>query len=232
MDAAPTSSFSVARSPWSSGPYWRRRIGRHGLLAVVSLGGLVAMAGALGIRDGRTRVSMASAYVGLGLLAITLLLGPIDVLRGRRSPTSTDLRRDVGIWAGLIGLLHLVVGLGVHLRGRPWLYFVYPANEAHALPLRHDLFGFANDTGLLGGLVLVLLLALSNDWSLRRLGAPRWKALQRWNYAGAALVVAHGIGFQVIEKRKLGFVLAFAIIATVTLAAQLAGFRRHRAGER
>ncbi|MBA4159583.1 MAG: hypothetical protein H0X65_19215, partial [Gemmatimonadetes bacterium] len=53
----------------------------------------------------------------------------------------------------------------------------------------------------------VLLLALSNDLSLRLLKAGRWKTLQRWNYALFALTVVHGIAYQVIEDRKAGYVV-------------------------
>ncbi len=77
-------------------------------------------------------------------------------------------------------------------------------------------------------LAATLLLALSNDLALRRLGTPRWKALQRWNYALFALVAAHGIAYQVIETRKAPFVVAFALIAACSMGAQWGGFRRMR----
>lgn len=63
-------------------------------------------------------LSVATAYAGLLLRAITLLLGPWNVLRGRPNPVSTDVRRDVGIWAGILSLAHVVFGLQVHMRGR------------------------------------------------------------------------------------------------------------------
>jgi sulfoxide reductase heme-binding subunit YedZ len=40
---------------------------------------------------------MATAYVSLALLAATLVTGPINLLRRRPNPVSTDLRRDLGI---------------------------------------------------------------------------------------------------------------------------------------
>ena len=59
--------------------------------------------------------SMASAYVGFALLCASLVLGPWNVLHGRPNPVSIDVRRDVGIWAGIVGLVHVVAGLQVHL---------------------------------------------------------------------------------------------------------------------
>jgi sulfoxide reductase heme-binding subunit YedZ len=174
------------------------------------------------------RLSMATAYTGVLLLAVTLLLGVLKVLRGEISPVSTDWRRDVGIWAAMFGLAHLVIGLQVHAPGRMRTYFVYPAEQAGWFPLRLDSFGWANHLGLLAGLLLVLLLLLSNDWSLTRLGARRWKGLQRWNYAVFGLVLAHGVLYQVLEKRIAGWVITFAVLSVLVIVLQVAGFRRRR----
>src|SRR5262249_47512899 len=96
-------------------------------------------------------LSMGTAYTGTMLLALTLVLGVIKVLGGEISRVSTDWRRDVGIWAALFGLAHLVIGLQVHAPGRMWTYFVYPAEENRLFPLRLDAFGCANHLGLLAG---------------------------------------------------------------------------------
>src|SRR5215470_10507474 len=74
-------------------------------------------------------LSMATAYTSALLLGVTLVLGVLKVLRGETSPVSTDWRRDVGIWAALFGLAHLVIGLQVHAPGRMLTYFVYPVEE-------------------------------------------------------------------------------------------------------
>lgn len=179
-------------------------------------------------RDVLSRASFATAYPSLVLLAATLLLGPWRLLTRKRNPVSDDLRRDIGIWAGALGVLHSFIGQCVHLRGRPWLYYVYDARSHHSFPLRHDMFGFANFTGALGTLVLIALLATSNDYSLRRLGTPQWKRLQRWNYAVFAAVVFHAFAYQSIEKQKLPFVLIVAISVVLTIVFQLIGFQKRR----
>src|SRR5262245_59474514 len=155
-------------------------------------------------------LSMATAYTSLLLLGVTLVLGVLKVLRGEASPVSTDWRRDAGIWSALFGLAHVVIGLQVHAPGRMRTYFVYPTEEDHSFPCRLDAFGWANHLGLLAGLLLVFLLILSNDWSLTRLGAQRWKGFQRWNYAVFGLVLAHGVLYQVLEKRIAGWIISFA----------------------
>lgn len=182
-------------------------------------------------RDWISRASFATAYPALLLLIATLCIGPLNLLGKRRNPISSDLRRDVGIWAGIIGLLHAVVGQCVHLRGRPWLYYVYDHRQTHLLPFRHDLFGFANFTGLFAALILLVLLATSNHFSLKSLGTPRWKQLQRWNYLCFGLAALHTILYQISEGKMNSFVLTSVIGMGLTLALQLIGFslRRKRA---
>src|SRR5262249_3817183 len=159
---------------------------------------------------------------------VTLVLGVLKVLRGETNPVSTDWRRDVGIWAALFGLAHVVIGLEVHAPGRMWTYFVYPAEESHSFPLRFDTIGWANHLRLLAGLLLVFLVVLSNFLSLKRLGTRRWKGFQRWNYAVFGLVLAHGVLYQVLEKRDAGWVICFAVLSVLVIVLQVAGFRRRR----
>ena len=179
-----------------------------------------------------SRASFATAYPALGLLAATLLLGPWKLLRRRPNPVSSDLRRDVGIWAGIFGVLHAVVGQCVHLRGRPWLYYIYgPTEHHHSFPVRHDLFGMANYTGLVGTLLLIALLATSNDYALRALGTPQWKQLQRWNYAVFALSAVHAVGYLTIEKQKASFVATVIVCLAIALLFQAAGLMRRMEGK-
>lgn len=173
--------------------------------------------------DVLTRLSFSTAYTAIFLLAFTLLIGPWNVIRKRGNPVSVDLRRDAGIWAGILGIVHTMVGQCVHLRGRPWLYYLYSAQEHHR-GLRHDLFGFANYTGAIAALLLVALLATSNDYSLRRFGPPRWKGLQRWNYTLFGLAAAHAIAYLIIEKQKISFDVIIAVCIVLTLVVQLSGF--------
>ena len=180
-------------------------------------------------RDVITRLSFSTAYPALVLLVVTLWIGPWNLLRGQRTPVSSDLRRDVGIWAGILGMMHAGIGLCVHLRGRPWLYFVYRRSEGHSFPIRHDIFGFANETGLIATIILILLFVTSNDYALRRLGTPRWKQLQRWNYALFLFAFLHTIAYQTMEKQHAPFVATVAICAAITLFLQALGFQRRRA---
>jgi methionine sulfoxide reductase heme-binding subunit len=211
--------------------YWRRRVRRHVGLALASA---VLMVGVFYLVRSDFiwfRLSMASAYAGLALLGATLATGPWNVLTGRPNPVSTDLRRDIGIWAGILGLIHVAVGLQVHAGGDIWLYFFHPP-APQRLIVRLDPAGFSNHSGLIATLILAILLALSNDCSLRWFGRTRWKMVHRSVYVAFALIVAHGALYQLLEKRILPFVgLFLAMVAAVT-AIQLAGVRRMRARAR
>ncbi len=178
--------------------------------------------------DVLTRLSFASAYPALVLLSLTLLIGPFKVIARNRLAVSIDFRRDVGIWAGVAGVFHTVVGQCVHLRGRPWLYYIYEKwQEKHWQPFRHDLFGLANYTGLIATFVLLALLTTSNDASLRKLGTPGWKKLQRWNYVCFVLVAVHTITYQKgIESQTIAFFGTAVIAILVPAMMQYAGWSR------
>lgn len=200
-----------------------KRITHHLFLFLASCVIGAAFYWGLGSASPIARLSMASAYASLLLLATTLMIGPWNKLRGRANPVSSYLRRDVGIWAGMLGIVHVIVGLQVHMDGKLWLYFLPPPDAAYRFPLRIDPFGLTNYAGLAAGLILLMLLALSSNASLRALGAVRWKRLQCWNYAVAALVVTHGAVYQFIEKRTVGFVAALVVVVLFTVALQVSG---------
>ena len=207
----------------------RRRLVRHhlvfGTISVILTAAILAV---LPPQTTAWRLSVATAYSGLALLAATLLTGPANVLRARPNPVSTDLRRDLGIWAGIVGLAHVIFGLQVHLEGKFWRYFLERLGGSGVWFPRIDLFGFANYTGLLATFIILLLLGLSNDWTLRALGRHRWKALQRTNYGLAAVVAAHAIAYQISERRAGFYLTTLGAVLALVIVVQLAGFQRRR----
>lgn len=208
--------------------YWTRRLTRHTLLGLAATALTVLGYFASPPPDFRHRLSMGAAYAGILFLVACLWLGPWNVLRRRSNPISSDLRRDLGIWAGILAILHTAVGLTVHLRGRMWMYFF---QHLHPLAIQNNKFGAANFLGLASALLFLLLLAISNDISLRALGLQRWKSIQRWTYTAALLAVAHGILFQLVENRHLPWILLYAALILAGLGIQLAGLialRRRR----
>ena len=214
-------------------PRLQRRLLRHHLpLLLISFASVAALYATRDYKDVISRASFSTAYPAMALLATTLLLGPWNLIRKRSNPISADLRRDIGIWAAILGILHTAVGQFVHLRGRPWLYYIYGPQEHHT-GIRHDAFGLANYTGAISTLILIALFATSNDWSLRKLHTRQWKQLQRWNYAVFGLAGIHAFAYQLsVEKQKLPFVIAVAVCVAIALVFQLAGVMLTRRGVR
>jgi sulfoxide reductase heme-binding subunit YedZ len=185
---------------------------------------------AFGSESPAWRLSMATAYGSLALLGLSLAIGPLKILRGHPNPVSGALRRDIGIWAGALGLLHVFAGLHVHFIGRMGLYFLRETKGHLPFPLRLDAFGVANHMGLLAAVLLIPLLATSNNASLKWLGPLRWKGLQRFTYAVALLVVAHAVIYMALEGRSPMFVAIAALIVLVTATLQALGYATVRNG--
>lgn len=199
---------------------WRRRTIWHAGLGSASA---IAVIGAAPLLKGNHPgwvfgYSVASAHVSFFWLAVALLIAPSRILLGRSAPLQLDIRRDVGIWAALMAVVHTVFGLQGHMQGRFWEYFV--VRGASGWTIRRDLFGFANYLGL-GGLGLaLLLLGLSNDWALRRLGARLWKRCQQSTYGLFVLVLAHGLVFQQMGRRPWPLVVVLLTLGSLAVAGQ------------
>jgi methionine sulfoxide reductase heme-binding subunit len=193
----------------------QRRLWRH-YVPLLTLSGAMVAAFAVALDQGAVqRLSIGTGYAALALLAFTLSVGPLRALRGRRLPVSIVLRRDAGICTAIVGLAHVVLGLQVHHGGAIQRYFSTV-----------DKGGLSNWIGLAATVLLVLLLAISSDRAIRRLGARRWKRVQRLAYALFALVAAHTVLYQLVEERAAALVGAGAAVMGATVALQLAGARR------
>ena len=172
-------------------------------------------------------ITDVTGYASLALILLTLAIGPWRLMRGQPNPVSTDLRRDVGIAAGVLGIVHVVCSLWVHLTG------VYPSLPRRVIEYffsTGDLkFSVANVLGGVGLVILVVLTIISSDWSLRRLGRARWKLRQRTNYGLVVLVLAHTALFWSVLDRSRRIILVTVAAAGVVLALQLRGIGLYRA---
>jgi len=99
------------------------------------------------------------------------------------------------------------------------LHFLKPDGKGYK-PLL-NLFGASNYIGAIATVILFLLLALSNDLSLRRLKGRRWKFLQRFNYMLSILALIHAVGYQVVAKREK--VMMFLVLALSILVLFMQG---------
>jgi sulfoxide reductase heme-binding subunit YedZ len=174
------------------------------------------------------RFTVATGYIALALLAVTLLIGPSNLLLRRRNPVSSYFRRDAGAWTAGFSIVHVVAGLQVHGQLGDFLaYFV----AADGSPLLNS-FGLGNWTGLAATVIVVALLAISSDLALRKLRARPWKRLQRLNYALFALVLAHAFFYGAFLRIASPFTLLLLIGAAGVFSAQAVGiwlWRRRQA---
>jgi sulfoxide reductase heme-binding subunit YedZ len=198
-----------------------RRVVRHVALAGIFGGGAFALYA--GAADGppAQRLSIATAYLALVFLSTTLLLGPFNHRSGRANPVSTNLRRDIGIWTAIGGIVHTIVGLQVHMGGDVIRYFV----PGHGRGFSKSTMAFlaANYTGIIATAIVALLLAISNDRALRALGTTRWKRIQRLNYLLFALVAVHGALYLAVERASLIRIVPFVIITGFAATIQIQG---------
>jgi sulfoxide reductase heme-binding subunit YedZ len=163
---------------------------------------------------------IALGYLSLLLIGVTMIIGPINLLRSRRNPVNIDVRRDIGIWAGIAGCWHvLLVVRGTVLNGQILHYFL----QANGFGLQLNIYGFSNDTGLFATILLLLLLAFSNAASLRFLKGKWWKRIQRLTYLLALLAVAHTFGYQYLNGRGELLFVAVIILSVLVLACQACG---------
>jgi DMSO/TMAO reductase YedYZ heme-binding membrane subunit len=170
------------------------------------------------------RIMLAMGYLSLVLVSFTLMFGTVKLFWNRRNPVNLNVRRDMGIWAGFSGIVHVVLGFGVYSGTAILPYYVRWADDGAVRPLT-SLFGFNNYVGTLASVILVMLLLTSNNVSLIWLRGKRWKALQRWNYALAVLAFAHTFGYQHISHRAPVFLWMTLIFLVFTIVAQGVGYR-------
>ena len=207
----------------------RARTLRHAALAAIVLvtTGLFVR---FGSGDRLDNLSLATAWLCLILMAVALSLGPLRVLQTNTPAINLQQRRDIGIWAALAGLAHLVAATAQSMSEQYMAIYVYISQGGIAATTRAGLYAWGSVIGLLIGVVLLLLLGLSNNRVMNRLGPKRWKRLQRLAYPAFALTAVHGVMFQLLEFRSQFLVGILVLITGVLVWLQLLGIRAVRKG--
>jgi sulfoxide reductase heme-binding subunit YedZ len=168
-----------------------------------------------------TLITRATGYISLVILAISLVLGPVNLLLKQKNPISAYLRRDISILGGVLAVTHSITGLFVHLRGKTWLYFLNQTEYGYSIRL--DNFGLANYSGLISALIIMLLLITSNDYLIKKLNPGNWKKIQRLSYFMFIITLIHCYFYR-IGKEKLHIIYWFYIpLFTIVLTFQLIG---------
>jgi sulfoxide reductase heme-binding subunit YedZ len=165
--------------------------------------------------------TVATGYLALGLLGLTLLIGPANLLLRRRNPVSSYLRRDVGTWTAIASVVHVILGFQVHGRGQVLDFLNYFA-ASDGSPWLNS-FALGNWTGLAALVIVLVLLALSTDGALRELKARTWKDLQRLNYTLFALVILHAFFYGALLRMTSPFTLLGVLTVIAVVVGQAVG---------
>jgi sulfoxide reductase heme-binding subunit YedZ len=201
-----------------------RRVKNHLTLFVLS-GISLGMAAISGPSAGAAdRLSIVSAYICLVLLGVALLIGPLNVLQKGRLVSNSYVRRDTGIWAALNGLLHFYLANVLSMNYEYLALFVDSAALPPSAAIRNSLYSLGTILGFFIAVLFIVLLLLSSDWMLRKLGLKWWKRIQRLSYLGFALTCLHAFAFQVLETRALLWVVVVLAIAALICIGQYRGF--------
>lgn len=173
-------------------------------------------------------LSIGTGYLGLGLLVVTLLIGPLNMLKVRRNPVNLMFRRDAGIWAGLNSLAHVAFAFALQLDWGGTLlgFFLFKDGS-----IKLNLFGISNYMGLLATLVIIFLMVLSNNWFLKALKGKRWKTMQRFNYLLFGVALVHTFTQQVNNARSYWLIVAVIAGTAAVMVGQFTGFVIYRQRE-
>jgi len=166
-------------------------------LSVILLAGLVFFF-KWSNKDVITFITDTTGYISITGIAISLIIGPLNLFLNRKNPVSTYFRRDLGITAGILAVIHSITGLFVHLRGNNWQYFF--TKTEHGYSIRLDDFGLANYTGLISSFIIVLLIVTSNDYLLRKLNVVNWKIIQRFSYLMFVFAIIHCVYYRIVAN--------------------------------
>ena len=156
-----------------------------------------------GQRNTVTFIAWSSGYISIVLLAVSMIIGPYNIMFRRNNPASTYIRRDLSISAGFLAILHSVTGLFVHLRGKTYLYFLNKTDTGFSI--RTDNFGIANYTGLIAVIIILVLLVISNDMLLKKLTPGKWKNIQRLSYLMFVLILIHSYCYHGEKENLIRF---------------------------
>ncbi|KMZ42560.1 MULTISPECIES: ferric reductase-like transmembrane domain-containing protein [Bacillales] len=188
--------------------------------------------------------SMLLGYLSFILIGCTLLIGPLQSwLPAGWMPISLSIRRDIGIWAGLTGLLHVILVL-VLFENDPRLMIIHENRSEKAdgwLGLFFDassdptmwpspnwtLTGVANYLGLFAFFILLALWLTSSARAEKWLGGSSWKRLHLANPWLFVIVLFHGLIYiQSIKGEPHTFSDMLVFTAIIWLVRSIAFIRR------
>jgi len=198
-----------------------KRYLRHLVLLKITLLSLTGAALAGQMSGVLERMSLGSAWLCLIFFCATLLVGPRQVIEGGKPQTNNLLRRDLGIWTAITGLVHFWLGTMLSM-DREGYMARFVIDE-----VRDGWFFWGSVWGFVAGILCLVLLGVSNNKSLKRFGAKWWKRIQRLAYPTFILTVIHGVYFQLLEDRPV-WLWAMLLCSGIVVTGQLIAIGKQR----
>lgn len=171
------------------------------------------------------RLSVGSAWLCMVVLCSALLIGPLRRSAGQQAPANIYLRRDLAIWSALQGFFHVYAGSLVSMNQDYIQGFVNTDLAPWSAVVRDELFYWGAMLGFIVSLIYLMLLTVSSDRAMRKVGVDRWKKIQKSAHLVLWLTVIHAIAFQLLESRYVPLALILAVMSAV-LVVQYRGRRQ------
>ncbi|MFH0737058.1 MAG: hypothetical protein V1827_00705 [Candidatus Micrarchaeota archaeon] len=125
--------------------------------------------------DAATAMTRSFALSGFLLLCVSLMLGPLMLIRPDIFGQLIEPRRAIGIACFVFVLSHILILFSARF-GFDIGPTIFSANPFIVIPAT---------------LILFVLTITSSDFAIKALGAGMWKNVQRFNYLAFVLIFAH-----------------------------------------
>lgn len=188
------------------------------------------------------RIWRATGDASLILLYLALLAGPLARFWPKVAAPLLRYRRELGIWSGLLALLHTILILDGWVRWDAMRFLGYEfVPELGRLARMEPGFGLSNLIGLVALAITLMLVATSSDWAVRKLGASAWKFVQYSSYTVFYLSALHSAYFlfmqftQSFHRAVPGFNwfrFPFLVLTMILVGFQIAAFVKSVNNER
>jgi DMSO/TMAO reductase YedYZ heme-binding membrane subunit len=167
------------------------------------------------------------ALEAIGLISITLLLGPLSKFMPRIFTVFLYMRKPLGIAGFVLAAAH----------------GIYSAAEVYQLDINQMIFQNSKAWGLVSAIIALAIFFImtitSTKEAVARMGYKKWKTLQTFGYAGLFFAILHffifeskpGIGLDVRPFGLLFFYLGIAALLLKLLSVLLSAPERESFGE-
>jgi len=154
-------------------------------------------------------INKVLALASIGLIAISLIIGPLSRMFPRHFAHLVPHRKFIGLTGFAFALFHSVYSALV----------IYGADINKMIFENPKMFGLIS--GLIALAIFLVMAITSNAQSVKKMGYDKWKAVQTFGYVGLALAALHFALLEIkpdvgLDVRPYGLLfLALPIIALV-----------------